>query len=102
MRKHQNRTHKKIKSMIAEVDQTIQKVRQIVTELRPSILDELGLSAAIEWQLSEFQERTGISGIFESSSETLNLSRDFGAAIFRVVQEGLINVMLHSGAAEFR
>ena len=48
MSKPQNRTHKKIKSMIAEVDQTIQKVRQIVTELRPSILDELGLSAAIE------------------------------------------------------
>src|SRR5213592_3167823 len=93
-------TRKKIKSMIAEVDQTIQKVRQIVTELRPSILDELGLSAAIEWQLSEFQERTGIRGIFESSSETLNLSRDVGAALFRVVQEGLTNVMRHAGATE--
>ena len=102
MSKPQNRTHKKIKSMIAEVDQTIQKVRQIVTELRPSILDELGLSAAIEWQLSEFQERTGIRGIFESSSETLNLSRDVGAALFRVVQEGLTNVMRHAGATEVR
>ncbi len=102
LRASREQLNKKIKSMIAEVDQTIQKVRQIVTELRPSILDELGLSAAIEWQLSEFQERTGIRGIFESSSEALNLSRDVGAALFRVVQEGLTNVMRHAGATEVR
>src|SRR5437867_6011195 len=102
MSKPQNRTHKKIKSMIAEVDQTIQKVRQIVTDLRPSILDELGLSAALEWQLSQFQERTGIRGIFESSNESLDLSRDVSAALFRVVQEALTNVMRHASASDVR
>jgi len=100
--KTQNGMRKKIGSMIAEVDQTIEKVREIVTELRPSILDEFGLSEAIEWQLSQFQERTGVRGIFESSSETLNLSREVGAALFRVVQEALTNVMRHAGAAEVR
>src|SRR5262249_8255145 len=74
--KTQDGLRKKIHSMIAEVDQTIEKVRQIVTELRPSILDEFGLSDAIEWQLSQFQQRTGIRGIFESSSEISHLSRD--------------------------
>ncbi len=100
--KTQDGTRKKIKSMIAEVDQTIERVRQIVTELRPSILDELGLSAAIEWQLAQFQERTRIRGIFESSSETLNLSRDIAAALFRVVQEALTNVMRHAIATVVR
>ena len=95
---------KKIKSMIAHVDQTIETVRKIVTELRPSILDEIGLPAAIEWQLSQFQERTGIRGIFESShgSDTFELSCDVGAALFRVVQEALTNIVRHAGATEVR
>src|ERR1700756_3902847 len=47
---------KKIKSMIQDVDQTIKHVRRIVSELRPSILDELGLTAALEWQIAQFQK----------------------------------------------
>jgi len=97
-----NGTRKKIKSMIADVDYTIERVRKIVSELRPSILDELGLTAAIEWQVSQFQERTGIRGVFESNTDKFNLSPEAAAALFRVVQEALTNVMKHADARQVR
>ena len=97
-----NGTRKKIKSMIADVDYTIERVRKIVSELRPSILDELGLTAAIEWQVSQFQERTGIRGVFESNTDKFNLSPEAAAALFRVVQEALTNVMRHADARQVR
>jgi PAS domain S-box-containing protein len=93
---------KKIKSMIHDVDQTIDSVRKIVSELRPSILDDMGLAAALEWQVSEFRKRTGIDAVFESSSEDFNLPRDTAAALFRVVQEALTNVMRHADARAVR
>jgi PAS domain S-box-containing protein len=97
-----NETGKKIKSMIGQVDHTIERVRKIVSELRPSILDELGLTAAIEWQVSQFQERTGIRGIVKSNAEGLDLRPDIAAALFRVVQEALTNIVRHSNATEVR
>jgi PAS domain S-box-containing protein len=100
--KDQNGTRKKIKSMIGDVDQTIESMRKIVTELRPSILDELGLTAAIEWQVAQIQERTGIRGFFKASRDDFKFSKDVTAAIFRIVQEGLTNVVRHAGANEVR
>jgi len=93
---------KKIKSMISDVDQTIEHVRRIVSELRPSILDEMGLTAALEWHVSQFQERTGIRGVFECRSDNVNLPQDTAAALFRVVQEALTNVMRHANARQVR
>jgi signal transduction histidine kinase len=98
----QTAARKKIRSMIAGVDQTIEHVRRIVAELRPSILDELGLPAAIEWQVSEFQQRTGICGVFESNNLQLSLAKETAAALFRVVQEALTNVVRHANARRVR
>ena len=84
------------------MDQTIDRVRKIVSDLRPSILDVMGLAAALEWQVSEFWKRTGIAATFESSSEDFNLARDTAAALFRVVQEALTNVMRHVDARTVR
>ncbi len=95
-------TRKKIKSMISDVDQTIECVRKIVSELRPSILDEMGLTAALEWQVSQFQQRTGICSSFECSSEDFKLSPDSAAALFRVVQEAMTNIVRHANAREAR
>ena len=97
-----NGVRKKIKSMIAEVDGTIEHIRRIVSELRPSILDEMGLCAALEWQVGQFQQRTGIRAVFESASEDFNLPSSTAAALFRVVQEALTNVVRHAGAREVR
>src|SRR5262249_51466534 len=95
-------SRKKIRSMIQDVDQTIERVRKIVSELRPSILDELGLTAALEWQVAQFQERTGIRGKFDCSCEEFNLPPDTAAALFRVVQEALTNVVRHARARHVR
>jgi PAS domain S-box-containing protein len=100
--KAQQTARKKIKSIIGHVDQTIDRVRKIVSELRPSILDDMGLPAALEWQVSEFRKRTGIDATFESSTEDFNLPGDVAAALFRVVQEALTNVMRHAGARVVR
>jgi signal transduction histidine kinase len=93
---------KKIKAMIRDVDQTIERFRRIVSELRPSILDEMGLTAALEWQVAQIQQRTGIRCIFETTKEDFNLPPDTAAALFRVVQEALTNVVRHAGARQVR
>jgi PAS domain S-box-containing protein len=88
-----------IKSMTTLVDATIQSVRKIVTELRPEVLDHLGLKASIEWQAQEFQTRTGLLCNLESNLESFDVEdRDCATAVFRILQETLTNVVRHSNA----
>jgi PAS domain S-box-containing protein len=81
------------------VDRIIRTMRKIATDLRPGILDELGVAAAIEWMAKDFQERTGIGckvairGV-DKISDTVRAT-----AIFRIVQEALTNVMRHAAAS---
>ncbi|MDE3088487.1 MAG: PAS domain S-box protein [Chloroflexota bacterium] len=86
------------KSTIQLIDETIQKMRRIVRELRPEILDHLGLSAAIEWQMQEFQSRTGIKCQFRSEVDDSHLDLNRSTAVFRILQEALTNVARHAGA----
>ena len=85
-------------SMSRLIDSTIQTVRRIATQLRPGILDDLGLVAALEWQAQDFQSRTGIVCRFKSDLEHLDLDRDRSTAAFRIFQETLTNIARHSGA----
>jgi len=94
----QREFRKKLKSIMDHVDHTIERMRRIVSELRPSILDDLGLIAAIEWQVKEFQKRTGIRSYVRSNVSEADVAADRSAAIFRVVQEALTNVMRHANA----
>jgi len=89
----------KIKSMSNLIDTTIHSVRRIATELRPGILDDLGLVAAIEWQAGDFQIRTGIRCEVASSVDYVALGRDRSTAAFRILQETLTNVARHAGAS---
>jgi len=90
--------HRKIKAMSGQVDATIQTVRRIATELRPGVLDNLGLAAAIEWQTADFQERTGIRcEVKIDVSETI-WDREFSTMCFRIFQETLTNIMRHARA----
>jgi signal transduction histidine kinase len=82
------------------VDSTIQTVRKIATDLRPGILDDLGLVAAIEWQSQDFQKRTGINCSFTPNVDDLDLNADRSTALFRIFQETLTNVARHSAATE--
>lgn len=90
----------KIKPLVARIDAIIQTVRRIATELRPGILDDLGLVAAIEWQANDFQSRTGIQCVARTSvPEKPVLSAELNTAFFRIFQETLTNVIRHAGAS---
>lgn len=80
------------------VDYTIQTVRKIATELRPGILDNLGLVAAIEWQTSEFQARSGIECKCSAQLADQELDPDICTGLFRIFQETLTNIMRHAKA----
>ena len=90
--------HDKTKAMSAHIDATIQTVRRIATELRPGILDDLGLVAAIEWQAQEFQKRTGIECVVSSDMKETILDQDLNTAFFRIFQETLTNIIRHAQA----
>lgn len=87
----------KTQAMSKLIDTTVQVVRRISTELRPGILD-LGLVATIEWQLQEFQTRTGIESILISPAAETTLNDDSSTAVFRILQEILTNVVRHAQA----
>jgi signal transduction histidine kinase len=89
----------KIKLMSINIDETIQTVRRISTELRPGILDDLGLVAALEWQAHEFQHRTGIQCRVTSGLQEAILDEDLNTAFFRIFQETLTNVIRHANAS---
>jgi len=80
------------------LDTTIRTVRKIATELRPSILDDLGLVAAIDWQAQEFMKRSGIDTVFDSDLTTLELAPSVSIGLFRICQEALTNIARHAGA----
>jgi signal transduction histidine kinase len=88
----------KVKSLVARIDCTIQTVRRIATELRPGILDDLGLVAAIEWQANDFQSRTGITCEVTAMDCEPELNRDLNTTFFRIFQETLTNVIRHAEA----
>src|SRR6266446_1230690 len=88
----------KVATLTALIDTTFSAVRRISSELRPGLLDEAGLVAAIEWAAEQFEERTGIICRFESSVENLHLSREQSTAVFRISQEALTNILRHAEA----
>jgi signal transduction histidine kinase len=88
----------KAKALSAHIDATIQTVRRIATELRPGILDHLGLIAALEWQANEFQTRTGIKCDVRADLHEPVLTPDLATTFFRIFQETLTNIIRHAGA----
>ena len=88
----------KAESMSLMTAAAIDSVRRISSELRPGLLDDLGLAAAIQWQAEEFGRRTGIRCDVTVPTDEPAVPRDLATAIFRVFQEALTNVVRHSGA----
>jgi len=81
-------------------DETIRAVRKISTELRPGILDDLGLAAAVEWVTEEFQARTGTKVQLTLPEIDLAIDREHATALFRILQEILTNVARHANATQ--
>jgi signal transduction histidine kinase len=88
----------KIAVMEELINSTLQSVKRISTELRPGLLDDLGLSAAIEWQAQEFQRRTGIHCDVFIMPEEIMVNDGLSTAVFRIFQETLTNVVRHAKA----
>jgi PAS domain S-box-containing protein len=86
--------------MGALLDETVNDVRRISSDLRPGILDDAGLVAAIEWQLDRFQERSDVTCTLEAVADDSALSKARATALFRVFQELLTNVARHAGATQ--
>lgn len=93
---------KRIEEMSRLMDTTINVVRRIASELRPSVLDDLGLGEALEWQAQQFQERTGIICKCDSSLQDVHLSEEQATAVFRIFQEALTNILRHAQATLVR
>ena len=85
---------------MALIDETADDVRRISSELRPGMLDDLGLVAAMEWQLSEFGERAGLKCRLDSRTDDSDMGRSRSTALFRIFQELLTNIARHAGATE--
>jgi PAS domain S-box-containing protein len=88
-----------VQSIVQRIDGTIDSVRRIATDLRPSILDHLGLVAAIEWQAQEFERRTGVTTAVRVSQPEIAVDDVLATALFRMLQETLTNVARHAGAS---
>jgi PAS domain S-box-containing protein len=92
--------HNKAEDTIILVDSAIQTVKRISSELRPGLLDDLGLSAAIEWQAADYQKRSGVNIYVTIEPEEIVLEEVFSIVVFRVCQEALTNIVRHSGATD--
>jgi PAS domain S-box-containing protein len=88
----------RVQSIIVRIDGAMDTVRRIATDLRPSVLDDLGLVAAVEWQAQEFERRTGIPTQLEVQAGQLELDDRCATTTFRILQETLTNVARHAHA----
>ncbi len=85
-----------------QVQDVADGLRRFSTDLRPAILDDLGLAAGLQWLASDLEQRTGIRALFEVRGRVRRLDRDKELAVFRIAQEALRNVEKHSHATRVR
>jgi signal transduction histidine kinase len=100
--KPNDKFHERMRGAIGLINEGVESVRTICTGLRPGVLDDLGLAAAIEWQASEFASRTGILCAVTVPGTDLSLDGDQATEFFRIFQECLTNVMRHAQAKSAR
>src|SRR5438445_3529851 len=96
---HQLLTHNTA-SMSEHIHHMLERVRIIATELRPAVLDQLGLIAAVEWELQQFQRRSALRCEIILPDGEIPLDRERSTAVFRIFQEALTNVALHAHASQ--
>jgi len=90
---------KKAEDSVNLVEMTMQTVKRIYMDLRPGMLDHLGLAVAIEWLAQDFQKRTGIKCSVSIDPSELRLDADMSFSIYRIVQETFTNISRHAEAS---
>ena len=91
---------KRLNTLSELVNHTIQTTRRISQELRPSVLDDLGLKSAIEWQVSQYKKRSGSIYKLNMIGDDENISNEQSTTIFRIAQESLTNIARHAEATK--
>ena len=94
--------HEQVASLAKLAETTVGVVRNITLLLRPSMLDDLGLVPALQWQAREVARRTGMAVNVAAEDVSDDLSEEYKTCIYRVVQEALHNAVRHSGAQNVR
>lgn len=102
LRTRDNSLAEKAKIVTDQIDGMIKTVRRISTELRPGMLDDLGLAASIDWQAKDFRKRTGIQCTVSLPAEDITLTRTQSITLFRIFQEALTNVLRHASAKNIK
>jgi PAS domain S-box-containing protein len=91
-----------IMAMGERIDGAVDKVREICTDLRPSILDDFGLPAAIEWHCQDLQKKTAITFVTKMDNSAAAIDKKLASVLFRIFQEGVTNVLRHAEASMVR
>jgi two-component system, NarL family, sensor histidine kinase UhpB len=91
-----------IRTMELRINSAVHKVREICSELRPSILDDFGLSAAIEWHAEDYQKKTGIQFFMKLDPHIPIIEKRLASVLFRIFQEAVTNVIRHAEASKVR
>lgn len=91
------RLNEKVRGALQQIDATMKTIRTIINNLRPAVLD-LGLTAAIEWQVNEFRRRSGIDCDLVMDAEEFAVDNERATTLFRILQESLTNVIRHANA----
>lgn len=102
LRKDQFNIRERMESVARLLEETVESVQRITSELRPGILDELGLVPAIEWQAQEFNNRTNIDVEYNLPKEEIILDQSKATAVFRIFQEALTNIARHANASKIK
>jgi signal transduction histidine kinase len=92
----------KVRSMNELLKDMVKSVRRIAAELRPGILDDLGLAAAVEWQAKEYEQRMNIKTEVQTSLGEKEVPKAVATALFRILQESLTNVARHAQATSVK
>ncbi|MEJ5261163.1 MAG: PAS domain S-box protein [Ignavibacterium sp.] len=89
-----------INSMNEMIEHSVRRLKKLISELRPEVLDNLGLIPAVEWLIEQFITRSGVKVIYKPEIKNLNLSKQKQLNIYRIIQESLTNALRHSKATE--
>lgn len=92
-------TYNKFQDLVTLVDNTLKSARRIMSDLRPEVLDMVGLTEAIRQHLKSFAERYHIEAVFNNSVHTIQLNTQQSVALYRIVQEALNNIAKHAQAS---
>jgi PAS domain S-box-containing protein len=98
----ENLVKAKFDETLSLLDDTVKSVRRITSELRPSLIDDLGLNAALDWQVAEFGKRMDIEIEYTNSFDDVDINPDISIGLFRILQESLTNIAKHALATKIK